>query len=237
MKPKSLKIECAGYSVDADWYEGDNTDEILLTLIGWTSNRKKYGDITSAIVKNTGMSALVFEYSGHGDSPFNVEKTRPAQHFLEVICAYDWLRGHHPNAKISVMGASYGGYMAAKLTEYRRISKLVLRAPAIYKPIDFYSLNGSINSDEGWAAKDAYRRDTEALKEHPLLANARSFNGRTLVVVHENDKSVPKETTDAYIKAFDADAYIAEGAPHSVGDMTRDQIVAYQKAISEWLNS
>ncbi len=234
---KTFKIQCTGYSVDADWYEGERTDEILLSLIGWTSNRKRYADILSAIVKNTGMSAMVLEYSGHGDSPFDVMQTRPAQHFLEVICAFDWLKEHYPNAKVTVMGTSYGGYMATQLTKYRAFDKLVLRVPAIYKPSDFYTLNGVINSEEGRAAKDAFRRDAEALASHPLLTRASSFGGKTLVVVHENDELVPKETTDAYIKAFNADVHVAKGFPHSTGEIPREQIIEYQNAISQWLKT
>jgi esterase/lipase len=232
---KTLKIACSGYSIVADWYEGEKPDEILLSLIGWTSNRKKYNDILSVIVKDTGMSALVFDYSGHGDSPFDVMQTRPAQHFLEVICVFDRLREQYPHAKITVMGTSYGGFMATQLTKYRAFDKLVLRAPAIYMPSDFYTLNGAINNDEGWAAKDAYRKDVTALSQHPLLARAADFSGKTLVVVHENDELVPRPTTDAYIKAFNADTHIAKGFPHSTRSVSRDQIIEYQNAISEWL--
>lgn len=230
---KALQIQCAGYSVEADWYQGKNEDEILLSLIGWTSNRRKYKDILSAIVANTGMSALVFNYSGHGDSPFEVMETKPAQHFLEVICVFDWLKAHYPNAKIAVMGTSYGGYMAAQLTKYRSLDKLVLRAPAIYKPSDFYSLNKNI--DRTWT-DTVFRKDKEALKNHPLLARASGFAGKTLVVVHEKDIPVPKETTDAYIKAFNADVRVAKDFPHYIGEMPRDEIVKYQNAIIDWLN-
>lgn len=236
MEPKTFDIECTGYSVKADWYETDATDEIILSLIGWTSSRKKYNDILSAICAKTGKSALVFDYSGHGDSPFDVNTTRPAQHFLEVICAFDWLKEKYPNAKIAVMGTSYGGYLAVQLTKYRSFENLILRAPAIYKPSDFYTLNGAINSDEGWAAKDAFRRDVESLSKHPLLARASNFKGKTLVVVHENDEQVPKETTDAYISAFKADVYAAKGFPHSMYDQPRENIIEYQGAISDWLN-
>lgn len=233
---KTLKVECTGYSVVADWYGGKSTDKVLLALIGWTAARKNYNDLLSAIVNNTGISALVFDYCGHGDSPFEAPETRPAQHFLEVIYVFDWLRERYPNAEITVMGTSYGGYMATQLTKYREFAKLVLRAPAIYKPEDFYTLNGAINSEEGWAAKDAYRRDVEALAKHPLLARASNFKGNTLVVVHENDEQVPSETADAYIKAFNADVHAAKGFPHFMGEMPRQQIVGYQKVISDWLN-
>lgn len=235
IEPKTFDIECTGYPVKADWYETGNTDEVILSLIGWTSNRKRYSDFLSAICSKTGRSALVFDYSGHGDSPFDVNTTRPAQHFLEVICVYDWLKAKFPNAKITVMGMSYGGYLAVQLTKFRAFENLILRAPAIRKPADFYTLNKATISDEEWATKDAYRRDVEALAKHPLLARPSSFKGRTLVVVHENDEQVPKETTDAYIKTFNADVYVARGFPHSIHDQPREKIVEYQNAISDWL--
>lgn len=87
-----------------------------------------------------------------------------------------------------------------------------------------------------WAAKDAFRKDVDALAQHPLLARASSFKGKTLVVVHEDDEQVPEETTDAYINAFKPDVYIAVGFPHSIRDVPDNQIVNYQNAISDWIN-
>lgn len=236
LEPRTFNIECTGYSVTADWYETENTDEIILSLIGWSANRKNYNDILSAMCEKTGKSALVFDYSGHGDSQFDVNLTRPAQHFLEVICVFDWIKEKYPHAKVTVMGTSYGGYLAVQLTKYRAFENLILRVPAIYQPSEFYTLNGVINSEAGWAAKDAYRRNVEALKKHPLLARAASFAGKTLVVVHENDEQVPKETTDAYVSAFNADVYIAKDTPHSLFDQPREKIVEYQTILSDWLS-
>lgn len=232
LEPETLDIECTGYSVVADLYAG-RTKTMLLSLVGWTSSRRQYSDILSAIVKNTGMQALVFDYSGHGDSPFNVEQTRPAQHFMEVICAFDWIRKTYPDYKITVMGTSYGGFLATQLTKYRTFDKLLLRVPAIYQPSDFYSLQRDI--DREWT-DTVFRRDAKALASHPLLASASNFTGRTLVIVHELDGEVPRQTTDAYIKAFGAEVYLAKGFPHNIGNMPRDQIVAYQNTISDWLN-
>jgi pimeloyl-ACP methyl ester carboxylesterase len=234
---KTVEIECAAYSVKADWYEGKGEDRILLALIGWASNRNSYADILTTITEQTGMSALVFDYSGHGDSPFDINKTTPAQHFLEVIYVFDWLKEHYPSVKICVMGSSYGGFHAAHLTQYREFDNLILRAPAINPPSDFYTLNGTQHSEESWAAKNAYRNDEQALAVHPLLARASSYKGKALVVVHGDDDVVPKPVTDAYIKTFNADVYIAEGFPHSIHTMPQEQIAEYQTKIADWLNS
>ncbi len=233
MQPETFDIECSGYAVKADWYATGNSNEIILSLIGWTSNRKRYSDILSAVCEKTGMSALIFDYSGHGDSPFDIQTTRAAQHFLEVIYVFDWLKDNYPNAKISVMGSSYGGFLATQLTKYREFDNLILRAPAIYKPSDFYTLR----KKEDRESTLIFRRDVEALAKHPLLARASNFRGRTLVIVHENDEQVPKETTDAYISAFNAEKYLAKGFSHSIEDQPNEKLVEYENIISDWLNN
>jgi uncharacterized protein len=237
--PETIEIKCSGYSIIADWYEGADPRKILLMLPGFTSSRARQKDFVSAVVKQTGMSAIVIDYSGHGDSPFELKDTRPAQHFLEVICAFDWVKEKCPDAEISVAGSSYGSFLATQLTKYREFAKLVLRAPAIYRPNEFYDLwSVRFSDEEGYRkAMDAYRRHAEALAKHPLLARASNFRGKTLVVVHENDELVPSETTNAYISAFDADSFVAKDFTHSVSDspINQQQLDEYQSHIADWL--
>ena len=230
---KQIQIDCVGYSIAADWHEGAFTDNVLLVLPGWTSSKQQQTDLTNHVVGATGTSALVIDYTGHGESPFNAMDVRPAQHFLEVITAFDWIRQQYPNAKISVMGNSYGGYMAATLTEYRDFKNLVLRVPAIYTVRDFYSLNKDIDRQN----ERLYREDQAFLDAHPLFTNALKFGGRTLVVWHELDEYVPKETTDKYIKSFNADSYFAKGWKHAFNkEAPLEEQLQYKNAISDWLN-
>src|ERR1700722_13600135 len=140
MKVRTFDIPCTGYSIVADWHEGKTNKKILLALPGYTSSRLRQKDLVSAIVNKTGISSLVIDYTGHGDSPFELRNTRPAQHFLEVIYAFDWLKQNYPDAQIFVMGSSYGSFLATQLTKYREFDKLVLKVPAIYKPEAFYDL-------------------------------------------------------------------------------------------------
>ncbi|QQS19586.1 alpha/beta hydrolase [Candidatus Saccharibacteria bacterium] len=230
-----IQIDCTGYAVAADWYDGGSTDKILLSLNGYSAKKSNQVDLVSSIVAGTGMSALVFDYSGHGESPFRLEDTRPAQHFLEVIYVFDWLHEKYPEAEITVMGTSYGGFLATQLTKYRVFANLILRAPAIYKPSDFYTTWRDIDRD--WT-RNVFRKDVEALMNHPLLARASRFAGRTFVMIHEHDEYVPAETTDAFIKTFSANTYLAEGFWHALSDPRnpKDKFSDYQKAISNWIN-
>ena len=170
---KNIQIPCVGYEIAADWYDGN--DEVLLVIPGWSSNKKNYEDLVGAITQQTGMSALVIDCSGHGESPFRLTDLMPAQNFLDVITAYDGLRKKHPNKTINVMGTSYGGFLAAQLVAYRQVNKLVLRAPAIYQPEDFYTQWGNIDRE---GERTMYRTDTEAIARHPLLNSVASFKGK-----------------------------------------------------------
>tara|TARA_B100000378_G_scaffold211652_1_gene174683 strand:- start:1805 stop:2560 length:756 start_codon:yes stop_codon:yes gene_type:complete len=237
---KTVEINCLGYAILADWYDGERTDEVLLYLMGSTSTRKRQQELVEAIVRDTGMSTLVIDYTGHGESPFELEDIRPAQHLLEVITAYDWIAQHYPNATISIVSGSYGAFLAAHLIAYRPVEKLVLRVPAIYKPEALYDVWGDRMEDEEKyrIMSEAYRRNIPSLKAHPIFEkNAKQFTGKTFVVVHSEDELIPSEVTDVYIEAFSADYYIADGFKHAVSQSnpTEAQMAAYQKAISGWL--
>jgi esterase/lipase len=235
-----LQIQCPGYTIAADWYDGADPNKILIVLPGYSSSKARQKVHAEAMVQDTGTCALVVDFSGHGNSPFELRDTRPAQHFLELICVSDWLKQKYPAATISVSGSSYGGFLAVQLTKYREFANLVLRAPAIYKPNAFYNVWSSrIDNVEAYDAQmHEYRQDADALAKHPLLALASSFKGKVLVAVHENDEVVLRPTTDAYIKAFNADSFIAEGFSHTVDAAVRDpaKLQAYQDQIANWLN-
>jgi len=238
MTLSNIKISALGYDLAADWYEGVNSDA-LLVLVGYSSCKKNYEEIVSYIVEHTGTSALVLDYSGHGESPFELRDVSPAQNFLEVVKVFDWLKEKYPHKKINVMGTSYGGFLAVQLVKYRDFDNLVLRVPAIYKPEDFYTTWAIRldNQDEYLASERSFRTDKEVLRKHPLITRATRFKGKTFVVVHEFDELVPKETTDVYIEALSAETYLAKGFPHAFSvDASGIDKEAYQKAISDWIN-
>lgn len=235
-----LKIQCPGYEIAADWYVGADPNKILVVLPGYSSSKARQKVHAEAMVQDTGTCALVVDFSGHGNSPFELRDTRPAQHFLELIYVFDWLKQKYPAATISVSGSSYGGFLAVQLTKYREFANLVLRAPAIYKPSAFYDLwSVRIDNEQTYNAQmREYRQDAEALSKHPLLGRASAFKGKVFVVVHENDEVVPRQTTDAYVKAFGADSFMAEGFSHTIDAAVQDpgQLQAYQDRIAAWLN-
>ena len=221
-----------GYAVKTDIYEGSPDGPIMLNLIGRTSRRDKqrHYDFLPRLADELGITTVIFDYSGHGDSPFNIEDISPAQQFLEVIEVFDWMKQHYPHRQTFVIGSSFGGFMATQLTKYRAFDALVLRAPAIYRPSDFYTKM----RDEDRSATDSFRRNKDALAKHPLLARASQFRGKTLLIVHDRDEQVPSETTEAYANAFKPDI-LHPNVTHSLDDSTPEEIDAYNQSIHDWL--
>jgi uncharacterized protein len=232
--PKQISIPITGYSIQADWHKGKNTQDVLLTFVGFGSSKKRNSDFVAKLVSDTGLSALVVDFSGYGESPFTIDEAVPAQHLLEATKAYDWIKANYPESAIHVMGTSYGGFMAAYLTRFRSVQKLILRTPAIYEPTDFYSQHRYIDK---MLARE-YRKNTETLKKHPLFLQEPVGRPTALLIVHSEDESVPAETTDIYKSVFAAETYVADGFVHAFRDPSNPQggIAKYHEAITSWLN-
>ena len=235
-----LRIKCSGYEIAADWHGGADENKVLIVLPGFSSTKDRQRAHAEAMVRDTGTCALVVDLSGHGNSPFELRETRPAQHLLELIYVFDWLAKSYPKAVISVSGSSYGGFLAVQLTKYRSFANLILRAPAIYRSAEFYDLWAKQIDNKQEYEKNmlVYRQNIEALSGHPLLSRASSFKGNVLVVVHADDEVIPHATTDAYIDAFQSESFLAEGFTHSIDRSVIDdaRFQDYQNRIASWLN-
>jgi len=232
MDLEKITIPYIGYEIAADWYKGN--DNVLLVLPGFTSSKKSYEPLVSAIVEKTGTSALVIDYSGHGESPFDIQDITISENFSEVVRAYDWLKEKYPDRTIDVMGTSYGGFFAAKLPNVREIRKMILRVPANYDPKDLYTPWQKLDREQ---IRNEYRVDPKNFTDHPVLAEAAHFKGNAYVLTHEFDESCPKASTDPFISAFNAETWEAKGFVHGFGasNASTEQIEEYQTKLANWL--
>jgi uncharacterized protein len=234
-EPKTIDIPCVGYAVKADVYEGHADGAVLLSLMGRKSRRTKpqHHDLLSRLAVDLGITSVIFDYSGHGDSPFKLDTIRQAHHFLEAITAFDWIKAHYPNRHIIVVGSSYGGYLASLLLAHRTFDALILRTPAIYKSSDFYTTYADRDRD----STKVFRSDTQALSTHPLWTEVTPFKGSVLLVVHEHDESIPQATSTAYTAAFKPEVMLMKGISHSLDDATPAQVDEYNQRICDWLRA
>jgi len=181
-----------------------------------------------------GYLPLVIDYSGHGESPFDIQDITISENFSEVVRAYDWIKEEYPERTINVMGTSYGGFFAAKLPSVREIRKMILRVPANYDPNDLYTPWRKLDREQ---IRNEYRVDPKNFTNHPVLADAIHFKGDAYVLTHEFDESCPKASTDPFISAFNAETWEAKGFVHGLGksNFTDEQLAKYQDKIAEWL--
>jgi alpha/beta superfamily hydrolase len=233
MIAKEISIPIANYSVIADWYENTKATVTVLVFVGFGSHKSRQGELVKAIAGRAGVSALVVNLSGQGEGLFRMDEIVPAQHVMEAVFIYDWMKANYPKQTIYCMGTSYGGFVAAYLTRFREIDTLVLRTPAIYKPEDLYTRHQYIDK----RVVREYRKNTELLLHHPLFLQPPLGNPKTLVVAHSNDESVPAETTSVYSDNFHATTYVAEGFVHAFRDSSnpKDAVDAYVRTVADWL--
>lgn len=229
---REVKIQNTGYQVKADWYETDK-DDVLLILPGFTSTKLKYAEMTEALVTETDYSALVLDYGGHGESPFNLDDLSRADSFSDAVAAFDWLVENYKDKKITVLGTSYGGFHATYLTKFRSFQNLILRVPAAYPEDTLYTKLGDGDDPHS----DEYRNDPANYIDFWLFTHAASVKGRTLVVTHEFDTVCPPVSTKPFADAFKADTWVASGFKHGFNesDVTEQQKQDYYKKIADWL--
>jgi len=232
---KEIEIPCSEYTLKADWYEGQSQQDILFVMTGYSSNKSRYVDLTETLVEQTGYSALVLDYSGHGESPGHLLDLMPAQNVLDVITTFDWIGKQYPESRISVVSCSYGGYLSAYLAQYRDFHKLVMRAPAIYAEQNLY--RPWRDYDRKSPLGHLYREDIRNFKDHSLFTTTKLFTGPTLLVQHELDTVCPKVSTDEFAQAFNAETWVAAGFEHSFkeSDSAVADNDAYKQKIVDWL--
>lgn len=234
MNRKEVIISNVGYKLKADWYETDK-DQVLLVLPGFTSTKKKYEPMVETLVSGTGFSALVLDYAGHGESPFDIDDLSRADNFSDVIAAFDWLVKNHGDKKITVLGTSYGGFHAAYLTKFRQFQNIIFRVPASYPEETLYTKIGEMED----AHSEAYRNNSENYINHWLFTHTDSVKGRALVVTHEFDTICPPVATKPFAEAFDADAWEAVGFKHGFGEseVSDEQVQNYYQKLVDWINN
>lgn len=209
----------------------------VLFIHGWTSTEKGYVEYSEALNK-IGVACLTFDLRGHGNSDGNI-KTQSRQDFLnDAVAAYDYLaRSDHINRDdITVVGSSFGSYLATLLTPHRSIKRLILRVPANYPDSDLNEPQ-SKHSDQVELLK--WRYEIKSPQDTSSLKALHNFGGDVLVVESQKDKIIPHQTIANYLQAVrdkdKLDYIIMKGAPHGLS--TPSFRKEYLDIITSWISS
>ena len=194
----------------------------VLWLQGFTSTIEGHSDGCKRMTETQGVAHAILDYAGHGTHPTPLDDAVRSQQLAEVIGVYDELQkmGYE---HIIVSGGSFGGYMAALLTESRSPEAVILRAPANY-PDDEFDMPYVEALQDDHHVDNSLHTWREALPEgyanRPLAAIS-GYEGSVYVFEHELDETIPSHTVQMYFAAAKHGTYIlVRGCPHSVKNAT-----------------
>lgn len=205
-------------SIPAYIIGSDSNPKKILYLHGYNTSRERQVSICKKISSATNRTVILPEYSGHGNSKTQLGQTTPALHELEAIAVYDWVCQTSTESDICVYGGSYGAYLAAQLCKYRDPGQLILQAPSILYPKDFYT-PWLILKNRNTVCKNLPYEELISLR-HPLMTRlADSYHGKTTLIEMSEDNVVPHETVSAWRYFLpNANYRTIEGAAHSINN-------------------
>ncbi|MEM5385918.1 alpha/beta fold hydrolase [Paraburkholderia phymatum] len=207
----------------------------VLFVHGWGGSQGQYLERARQTAA-FGCVCLTFDLTGHGRTLDEQQNVTRETNLQDLLAAYDALVDHPliDRDAVAVIGSSYGGYLAAILTELRPVRWLGLRVPALYL-------------DEGWNMPKralhvehdlvTYRKRIVPSSDNRALRAAARFGGDVLLVESEHDEIVPHTVIASYLQAFlqahSLTYRIIEGADHGLSDDPSQR--AYTALVVNWL--
>jgi pimeloyl-ACP methyl ester carboxylesterase len=208
----------------------------VLFVHGWGGSQQQYV-ARAREVAALGCICLTFDLRGHARTLEQQKTVTREDNLCDVLAAYDVLtrqRGVDRSA-IAVVGSSYGGYLAAILTELRAVRWLVLRVPALYKDTEWTLPKDQLRRLQ---QLEAYRRLPVRAGDSRALRACQTYGGHALIVESEHDSIIPAQVIANYRQALTGAASVThrvlEGADHALSGDACQQ--AYTTLLVSWLS-
>lgn len=208
----------------------------ILFIHGWTSSQKSNVQYAQSLSK-LGYICMSVDLGGHGESEGNIQKLTRKDFLNDTFAAYDYLANMNgvDGDNISVVGSSFGAYLAILLSSKRKIKNLALRVPANYP-------NSSFNQPQilfsGNNDPDILQERFQEVNKTPTytLEAVSNFSGNVLLVQSEKDDLIPHQTIENYMSAVGEKNklthIVMKGASHSIQDQkSRDE---YEQILIDW---
>lgn len=205
----------------------------VLFVHGWGGSQAR--DLARARgIAGLGCICLSFDLRGHAQTLAQQQTVTREQNLKDLLAAYDLLV-RHPNidpSAITVVGTSYGGYLAAILTSLRPVRWLAMRVPALYRDEDWEMPKRQLDRD----VLNRLRRSRVRPEDNRALEACAAFTGDVLIVESEQDSFVPHETIMSYRAAFQRTHSLTHriilGADHALSDESCQR--AYTDILVSW---
>src|SRR5262245_1039138 len=207
----------------------------VLSVHGWGGSQA-HDLMRAREAAGIGCVCLTFDLRGHERTAREWENVNRPTNLADLLAAYDWLaaRDDVDASAMAVVGISYGGYLAALMSELRPVRWLALRSPALYR-------------DEGWDLPKlrlhvgtdlaAYRRQPIDARHNRALSACAAYRGRVLLVEAQHDEIVPHQVIENYATAFvqarSVTRRCVDGADHAFSQQASQK--AYTGMLINWL--
>lgn len=206
----------------------------VLFVHGWGGSQER--DLKRARgIAGLGCVCLTFDLAGHGAAESLQASITREDNLRDLLAAYDRLAAHpriDPNA-VAVVGTSYGGYLAAILTELRPVRWLALRVPAIYRDEDWNVPKRDLPREDLMQ----YRSSHIPAASNRALKACSGFRGDVLLVESEQDDYIPRATIMSYRAAFQGTHSlthrIIDQADHALSSVSAQE--AYTDILVRWI--
>jgi len=199
-------INANGYSLKGRFYgfvDKINPRPALIFFCGWNpgSISWTFSDIYAVICsRKSNFICLTVALRGMG-SKGDINVLTRSDFLDDVISAYDFLASHESvdKERISVIGESFGAYMACLLSAKRHLNNLILRVPTDFPNEGFSEMPqkkfvGALSMD--WKSQKHQPNESFALEA------VHNFENNIFIIASENDKIVPYQTTKNYLASI-----------------------------------
>jgi len=207
----------------------------VLFVHGWGGSQGQ--DLSRAReVAALGCACLTFDLRGHRANAVRKDTITRPQNLQDLCAAYDWLasRPHVDAEAIAIVGVSYGGYLAAILSELRPVRWLALRTPALYLDRDWEAPKRRLHDDPELVL---YRNRAVAPQDNRALRACERFSGDALLVEAEHDLIIPHQVIENYAGALrnarSMTQRLIRGADHGFSDKVAQR--RYTDVLMAWM--
>lgn len=234
MKDGPVSVTVEGGSIDGTLLSPERLIPGVLFVHGWGGNQDQDLRLARQVAR-LGCLCFTFDLRGHAGSSGLRETVTREDNLEDLVAAYDFLVGQQGVDKdaVGVIGASYGGYLAAILTSKRPVHWLGLRVPALYEDDEWDLPKARLNRRE----LHSYRQMFLGVEANLALRACSRFRGHALVVESERDEIVGHPAIASYVGSFrhvrSLSYRVMEGADHELSDPGMHK--AYRRIVLNWI--
>lgn len=236
MKNEGVVIKGNGYNLSGTIIKPEGNEKVPAVIFyhGMISQSKpRYVKRAEELVK-LGIASLCFDFRGCGESEGKLGKLSLKDWLDDSFLAFDFLinQSFVDKDRIGIMGKSFGGEMAALVTQERIVKSIVLHAPAVY-PDEWFGDKFTWDEELSQKRKE-YRNSKRALDNMAIRAIGK-FKGALLVVGSELDDTCPRAIVEGYCQHAGAQNKRIEwikGADHSLKNEFHNQQLT--KLMTAW---